>query len=76
MIGCPKFDDTNAYQEKLQQIITTMAPASITVVRMEVPCCGGIARMVLAARDQVNPTLPVHVHTITTKGESNVLLSM
>jgi NAD-dependent dihydropyrimidine dehydrogenase PreA subunit len=48
VIGCPKLDDNNFYQEKLTEIFRTASLKSITVVRMEVPCCGGI---VIAARN-------------------------
>lgn len=40
--GCPKLDDVNFYKEKIQEIIEKNNLKSITVVRMEVPCCGGI----------------------------------
>jgi Pyruvate/2-oxoacid:ferredoxin oxidoreductase delta subunit len=43
LIGCPKLDDNQAYAAKLAAICTQADLASITVVRMEVPCCGGIA---------------------------------
>ncbi len=49
LIGCPKLDDVGAYTEKLTQIIRLNGLRSITVVRMEVPCCGGIARAVKSA---------------------------
>ncbi|HUL58501.1 MAG TPA: 4Fe-4S binding protein [Anaeromyxobacteraceae bacterium] len=52
VIGCPKLDDLAAYGDKLAAIFRTAAPRSVTVVRMEVPCCGGIstaARQALAA---------------------------
>ncbi|MHC1684490.1 MAG: ATP-binding protein [Clostridiaceae bacterium] len=42
VIGCPKLDDVNFYKEKIQEIIQNNDLKSITVVRMEVPCCGGI----------------------------------
>lgn len=41
LIGCPKLDDVD-YSEKLTQIIANNNIKSITIVRMEVPCCGGI----------------------------------
>jgi NAD-dependent dihydropyrimidine dehydrogenase PreA subunit len=48
VIGCPKLDDNNFYQEKLTEIFRTGSIRSVTVVRMEVPCCCGI---VIAARN-------------------------
>ncbi|MCI7619547.1 MAG: 4Fe-4S binding protein, partial [Firmicutes bacterium] len=47
LIGCPKLDDGD-YSEKLKAIITNNDIKSVTVVRMEVPCCGGIE---MAARN-------------------------
>lgn len=52
VIGCPKLDDNRFYQEKLTEIFRASTIRSITVLRMEVPCCGGIvmaARQALAA---------------------------
>jgi len=46
LIGCPKLDDTAAYAEKLTQIFQLNEVRSVTVVRMEVPCCGGITQAV------------------------------
>jgi len=49
VIGCPKLDDINYYKEKFVEIIKNNDLKSITVVRMEVPCCGGIVGAVKAA---------------------------
>lgn len=49
LIGCPKLDDVEYYKEKLTEIIKINDLKSITVVRMEVPCCGGIVAAVKAA---------------------------
>ncbi|MFL0250403.1 ATP-binding protein [Clostridium neuense] len=49
LIGCPKLDDVEYYKEKLAEIIKINDLKSITVVRMEVPCCGGIVAAVKAA---------------------------
>jgi len=43
LVGCPKLDDVQAYVEKLTRIFATNEIRSVTVVRMEVPCCGGIS---------------------------------
>jgi NAD-dependent dihydropyrimidine dehydrogenase PreA subunit len=50
VVGCPKLDDLGAYVEKLRSIVTGNELRSVTVVRMEVPCCGGIS---MAARRSV-----------------------
>lgn len=44
LIGCPKFDDTNEYVHKLADIIRNSGIRSISVLRMEVPCCTGLSR--------------------------------
>lgn len=52
VIGCPKLDDNSFYLQKLTELFRVSSIRSITVVRMEVPCCGGIvmaARQALAA---------------------------
>ncbi|MHB8056468.1 MAG: ATP-binding protein [Desulfuromonadaceae bacterium] len=52
VMGCPKLDDNNFYIQKLTELFTKSDIKSITVLRMEVPCCGGIgmaARQALAA---------------------------
>ena len=43
VVGCPKLDDIRAYVEKLGRILASNDVRSVTVVRMEVPCCGGIS---------------------------------
>lgn len=47
VVGCPKLDDLAAYVEKLGRIFAANDVRSVTVARMEVPCCGGIS---MAAR--------------------------
>ncbi|MFV0423308.1 ATP-binding protein [Oleidesulfovibrio sp.] len=49
LIGCPKFDDTNAYAQKLADILSTSGIAGMTVLRMEVPCCRGLSDAVNTA---------------------------
>jgi NAD-dependent dihydropyrimidine dehydrogenase PreA subunit len=43
VVGCPKLDDLSAYVQKLGRIVAENEVRSVTVARMEVPCCGGIA---------------------------------
>ncbi len=68
LIGCPKLDDNQYYTEKLKEIISKNAPASITVVRMEVPCCGGIVTAVKQAMLQSEVIVPYNEVTITLDG--------
>jgi len=70
LVGCPKLDDLAFYREKLNNIMDVARPTRITVLRMEVPCCGGIAHAVLEARDESAPHLPVVIHTIGIRGAS------
>lgn len=64
LVGCPKLDNLDIYRQKLKEIFAVARPRSVTVLRMEVPCCGGIVHAALEARDQSAPDLPVTVHTI------------
>lgn len=67
LIGCPKLDDTD-YSEKLTQILTMNNIKSVTVIRMEVPCCGGIVHSVKTALSNSNKMIPWRVITIGTDG--------
>ena len=68
LIACPKLDDTD-YSEKLTEILNLNDIQSITVVRMEVPCCGGIVNHVKTALQNSGKIIPWHVITIATDGE-------
>ncbi len=70
IIGCPKLDEGD-YTDKLTEIITKNNLKSITVVRMEVPCCGGIERATLNAISNSGKFVPHNIVTISTGG--NVL---
>ncbi|UFS72041.1 4Fe-4S binding protein [Geomonas sp. RF6] len=64
VIGCPKLDDNDFYTKKLTELFRVSSIKSITVVRMEVPCCGGIvaaARQALAACGKEIPFKEVRV---------------
>lgn len=67
LIGCPKLDSVD-YTEKLTEIIKNNEIKSVTVVRMEVPCCGGIENAVKAALKASGKFLPWQVTTISTDG--------
>lgn len=68
LIGCPKLDNID-YSEKLTEILNLNDIQSITVVRMEVPCCGGIVNHVKTALQNSGKMIPWHVITIATDGE-------
>ena len=67
LIGCPKLDAID-YTEKLTAILANNNVRSVTVVRMEVPCCGGLEHAVLNARAASGKDIPVDVVTIATDG--------
>lgn len=68
LIGCPKLDNVD-YTDKLSQIIKNNNLKSITVVRMEVPCCGGIENAVINALQNSGKMIPWQIFTITTDGK-------
>jgi len=68
IIGCPKLDDGN-YAEKLTSILQQNDIKSVTVVRMEVPCCGGIESAARAALQNCGKMIPWQVVTISTDGK-------
>lgn len=68
LIGCPKLDEGD-YSEKLTQIIAGNAIKSVTVVRMEVPCCGGIENAAKHALQKSGKSIPWRVVTISTDGK-------
>lgn len=67
LIGCPKLDECD-YAEKLTQIIANNNIKSIRIVRMEVPCCGGIENAVRRALQASGKFLPWQVITVSTDG--------
>lgn len=68
LIGCPKLDDGD-YSEKLTEIIRRNDIKSLTIVRMEVPCCGGIEFAAKTALQNSGKFIPWQVVTISTSGE-------
>ena len=67
IIGCPKLDEGD-YAEKLTQIIANNDIKSVTIARMQVPCCGGIENAAKRAIQQSGKFLPWQVLTITPDG--------
>ena len=68
LIGCPKLDDGD-YAEKLAQIIAYNDVKSVRVLRMEVPCCGGLENAVKRALMASGKFIPWQVVTISTDGK-------
>ena len=67
LVGCPKLDAVD-YAEKLSQIFAGNDIRSITVARMEVPCCGGLESAVRRALEMSGKDIPVSVRVIATNG--------
>lgn len=67
LIGCPKLDEGD-YSEKLTAIIAGNDIKSVTVVRMEVPCCGGIEMAAKRALQESGKFIPWQVVTVSTDG--------
>ena len=67
LVGCPKLDDVD-YADKLTEIIRQNDIRSVTVARMEVPCCGGLERAAKTALQQSGKFIPWNVVTISTDG--------
>ncbi|WP_300820897.1 ATP-binding protein [uncultured Oscillibacter sp.] len=67
LIGCPKLDEGD-YAEKLTQILAGNDIKSVTIVRMEVPCCGGLENAVRRALQASGKFIPWNVVTVSTDG--------
>ena len=68
MIGCPKLDAVD-YSEKLTQIFKGNDIRSVTVVRMTVPCCGGLPYAVKTAIERSGKNIPMHTVIISPDGK-------
>lgn len=68
LIGCPKLDDGD-YSEKLTEIFTSNEIKSIHLVRMMVPCCGGLSKAVANAIAASDKQIPCTITTISPQGE-------
>ena len=67
LIGCPKLDEGD-YTEKLTEIIRQNDIKSLTIVRMQVPCCGGITAAVERAIAASGKRIPMRVVILSTDG--------
>ncbi len=67
LVGCPKLDAVD-YSDKLTAILAQNEIRSITVTRMQVPCCGGIEFAVKKALERSGKNIPLEVVTISTSG--------
>lgn len=69
LIACPKLDNVEAHLEKLTEILRRSAVKHITVMRMEVPCCSALVRIVEEAVKRSGRAIPVEVVVIGVKGD-------
>ena len=69
VIGCPKLDDGQAYVAKLTAMIRAAKIRSLTVVRMEVPCCMGLVRIASLARQAAGSDIPLEEIVISLRGQ-------
>ena len=69
LVGCPKLDDTEFYTEKFTEIFNENNIKSVTVARMEVPCCGGIVRAAKKALSESGKKIPFKEVVIGIKGD-------
>ena len=69
LIACPKLDDFQVHLEKLTQIIALSGLKSLTVVRMEVPCCSGLVSMAKKAVETAGNDVPLREVIISVNGE-------
>ncbi|MCF8074569.1 MAG: 4Fe-4S binding protein [Desulfotignum sp.] len=69
MIGCPKFDDTQGYVDKLTDVFKKSGIKTITAVIMEVPCCSGLPHIIKKALENSGMDIPFSQVTISARGE-------
>ena len=69
VMGCPKLDDNNFYLNKLTELLKISDVRSVTVLKMEVPCCGGIAHTARQALAAAGKDIPYKEVTISLQGE-------
>lgn len=68
MMGCPKFDDQQLYADRFTELFKTRTLKSVTVLIMEVPCCGSMLQIVRHAYEQAKCKAPVRQVVISTEG--------
>ena len=69
LVGCPKFDDVNAYIEKLTQIFRDNDLKRVTVVNMDVSCCYGLVGFVIKAMKDAGKKTPVEQLVLSVEGK-------
>jgi len=69
-VACPKLDDPEAYVGKLATVFASNSIKSITIARMEVPCCGGLEQIVHTALERAGVTINVNVVIVGAHGKT------
>lgn len=69
MVGCPKFDDAQAYVDKFTQLFSLSAVRSVTVVVMEVPCCQGLPLIIKRGMQMAGKDIPMELAIVSVRGE-------
>jgi hypothetical protein len=69
LIGCPKLDDAMLYVEKFTEIFSTIPLKSVSCLRMEVPCCGGMTAVLREAISRSGKKIPLTETVIGVKGD-------
>ena len=68
MLGCPKFEDAQAYVDKFAAIFKTAGIKSVTAVVMEVPCCAGLPHIVQKGMEKAGVKIPFDQVVVSTRG--------
>ena len=74
VLACPKLDDAQAHMEKLAEIFQAARPRSVTVLRMEVPCCSGLTALTRQAAEVAGLDVAVQEVVLTLSGERQGVL--
>lgn len=69
LVGCPKFDDAEAYLEKLTEIFHDNKIKRVTIVHMEVPCCSGLSGLVQRAIKDAGKKIPLERIVLSVEGD-------
>jgi Fe-S-cluster-containing hydrogenase component 2 len=69
VVGCPKLDDASRYVAKLADIFRQSAIRSLSIVRMEVPCCGGLCHIAKKALESSGRAIPLREVTVGVNGQ-------
>jgi Fe-S-cluster-containing hydrogenase component 2 len=69
MIGCPKFDDLEAYTQRFTELFSTARVRSVTVVVMEVPCCRSLPTAVQRGIEAAGASVPLEIVVVGVDGE-------